>query len=125
MRPDVVVIVTPITKHHPPFTQGVDHFPIQTLGPEPAIEALGITVLPGATRINVDRADIVVLKPLLDDPGNKLRAVVTADELWGSMLLYPFYGYLVIPFSDKTLLMSFNKANEYVDSFAFLGSRKL
>ena len=59
MRPDVVVEVTPVIEHPPSFTQGVDHFPIQTLGPEPAIEALGITVLPGATRINVDRADTV------------------------------------------------------------------
>src|ERR1035441_262974 len=82
--------MTPVIEHHASFTQGIDHFPIQTLGPEPAVEALGITVLPWATRINVDRADRVVLEPLLDDLGDKLRAVVTADELWGSMLLYAF-----------------------------------
>lgn len=49
--------MTPVIKDHPPFTQGVDHFPIQALGAEPAVEALAITVLPRATRIDIDRAD--------------------------------------------------------------------
>ena len=93
VRPDMIIIMSPVVDHHPSFAQCVDYFPIQALPPKPAVKTLRIAVLPWASRFNVDRLDPVILKPLLDNLGNKLRAVVTPNELWSSMLLNAFFQY--------------------------------
>ena len=52
--------MSPILEHDPAFAQGIERFPVQTLLSKPLIEALGIAVLPRASRLNVDRLDAVV-----------------------------------------------------------------
>ena len=87
VRSDMIVIMPPVVDHYPAFAQRVDEFPVKALPPEPAIEALCITILPRASRINVDGFNPVVLEPTLDDLGDKLRAVIAADKFGGALLL--------------------------------------
>ena len=61
------------------FLQGVEDLPVQELVAQPCVEALDVAVLPRRTRFDeggpgADRGD-----PLLDGPGDELRAVVGAD----------------------------------------------
>lgn len=47
MRPDRVVVTTPLFDDHLRRLQRVEDFPVEQLIPEPGIEALDKTVLPG------------------------------------------------------------------------------
>ena len=86
----VVVVVAPIGEDHSRLAQGVDQLSIKTLCPEATVEALGISVLPGATGINVESLDVVYPQPLLDDLGNELRPIVRAYVFRRPMLLDSF-----------------------------------
>jgi hypothetical protein len=44
------------------------------------VKTFDISILPPATRINIDRLDLVVAQPLLDFSGDKFGAIVTADK---------------------------------------------
>ena len=56
----VVVVIPPIGEDHPRLAQGVDQLSIKTLCPEAAIEALSISVLPGAAGIYVEGFDVIL-----------------------------------------------------------------
>lgn len=75
----MIVVVTPIMEEDARFAEGIDQFAIQALGPEAAIEALDISILPGASRIDVNGLDAFLREPALDGRGNELRSVVTAN----------------------------------------------
>ena len=85
MRANVVVVVAPVSEDDARFAQSVEHFAVEALDPEAAVETLGITILPGAARINVDRFDIVFTQPVLNRSGDELRSVVASDELGRSI----------------------------------------
>ena len=56
----VIVVVAPIGEDHSGFAQGVDQLPIKALGSEAAVEALGVSVLPGTTGIDVESLDVIL-----------------------------------------------------------------
>ena len=73
--------MTPIGNDDARFAEGVYEFPVQALGPEPAVEAFHIAVLPGTSRVDVEGLDFVSGQALLDGLGDELGAVVGADVL--------------------------------------------
>ena len=75
-----LIVLPPIVFHdHPGFRQCPQLFPIQTLIPEPAVEALYKTILPRAAGINVECLDLMLLQPLLHCLGNELGPIVRAQ----------------------------------------------
>ena len=68
------------------FLQRVQHLPIQELVAELGVEALAATVLPRASRRNVERFHVQPIQPLAQGGGDELRAVVGPYVLGRTML---------------------------------------
>ena len=69
---NMVVGVAPVSQDDAGFAQPVKQFAVTALDPERAGEALGIapaTVGPGATRIDVDRFDLVFTEAIAESLG--------------------------------------------------------
>jgi len=66
MRAFVVVKPEPLREDVFGFAERIDQLPIETLHAEATVEALDIPVLPGATWVDVDRADLGLLQPFTD-----------------------------------------------------------
>ena len=45
------------------------------------MEALNVAVLPGATRLNLERFDLILTEPSLDFTGDKRCAIIASDML--------------------------------------------
>ena len=68
----MVVGVAPVSKDDAGFAQRVKQFALKALDPERAVEALGIapaTAGPGATRIDIDRFDLVFTEAIAESLG--------------------------------------------------------
>jgi hypothetical protein len=78
VRPPVVVIVLPSRRELPRRGQTLELFGGQELIPQPAVKALDVAVLPGTARLDVERLDADLAKPLTQGVSDKLRAVVAA-----------------------------------------------
>ena len=68
----MVVGVAPVSKDDAGFAQRVKQFSLKALDPERAVEALGIapaTAGPGATRIDIDRFDLVFTEAIAESLG--------------------------------------------------------
>jgi hypothetical protein len=75
-----VVVLSPSFDDDLRLSQRVEDLPVQQLVPEPRVEALSISVLPGASRL-----DEGCLRPHRLDPGanvlgDELGAVIASDE---------------------------------------------
>jgi hypothetical protein len=81
MRTRVIVVMPVVFHHDTGFAQGPDLLPVEAFVPEPAVEAFHEPVLPGASRIDIDRLDLVLGQPTPDFVGDELRAVVAAQVL--------------------------------------------
>ena len=90
MRALLVVVFSPVREDHSRFAERVYQLPVQALLPEAAVEALGVSVLPWASGVDIERLDPVFFKPSLYGLGDELWAVVRADAFGGPMLAYRF-----------------------------------
>lgn len=91
MWPTVVILVPPLVDDCSGFGQAAEDFAVEALVSELVVKALDVTVLPGGTRLDVERLDLVLLEPVLDDIRNELRSVVAANVLRGAALAHhPF-----------------------------------
>ena len=88
MRPLPVVVVPPVREDQSRLAERAYQLAVQALLPEAAVEALGVSVLPGASGVDVEGLDPVFLEPSLDSLGDELGAVVGADAFGRSMLAY-------------------------------------
>lgn len=79
------VIHTLPVDHRPRVVGMVERLHVQALIAQFAVEALAVPVLPGAARLDVMRGGPLLLQPVLQLPGDELRAVVAANEPWGTM----------------------------------------
>src|SRR5271156_1271487 len=84
VRPPCVVLHSPLLDHDLCLLQRVKDLSIQAFIPQLPIEALAVTVLPGTTRLDIQRSRSHVPQPLPKFLGDELRTVVGPDVLWGS-----------------------------------------
>jgi hypothetical protein len=84
--PASIVVDAEVLDDDPRLAQGPELFAVEALVPLSAVKTLDETVLPGAGRVNVDGLDLLLRQPALEFLGDKLQAVVGADELRGPML---------------------------------------
>ena len=84
MRSKLVVLSTPPLNQSPGFFEGIEDLPVEKLVTEGPIEALDVSVLPGATRFDEKRVDFNAGEPLADNLRSKLGAIVGADILGNS-----------------------------------------
>ena len=62
------------------FGDGKEDFLIETLVSEAAMKTLDKSILPRAARLNVKRLNIRCLTPILNDLGDKFRAIIRANK---------------------------------------------
>lgn len=63
------------------FAQVKEQFPIEALVAQPGMEALDPAVLPGTSRLNIDRFYTMLAEPVLHDASDELAAVVAAQMI--------------------------------------------
>jgi hypothetical protein len=85
VRPEGVVFTAVVLDDHAGFGERPELLTVETFVTESAMEALHLAVLPRATRIDVDRLDLVLHEPCLDCLCEELTPVVASQEGWGSM----------------------------------------
>ena len=56
----MIVVVPPIGEDDSGLAQGVDQFTIQAFRSKAAVEALGVSILPGTTGIDVESLDVIL-----------------------------------------------------------------
>ena len=76
MWPDMIVMMPPLLQNDLRFFEGIERLSVQALIPQPPVEALVITVLPRAARLDVESFDTQLGKPCLDRFRGKLRSIV-------------------------------------------------
>ena len=79
MRANPVVFFQPELYDTPCIRHGIEQPSIQTAVPKHRIETFIGPVLPGTTRVNVMGAHLLVSQPVLQDPGDQFRPIVTLD----------------------------------------------
>jgi len=84
MRANLIELPAPVSDHHPAFPQGVEHLPTEAFPAELVVEALHVAVLPGTTRIDVERLDLRLLQPVSQEVGDKLRSVIGSNLMMKS-----------------------------------------
>ena len=85
--PEVIVFPSPVFEDDPGLRQCPELLPIQAFITEPGIEALDVSVLPWASRVDIEGLDAVISKPLAKLLFDELGAVIAADVLRGSVFL--------------------------------------
>jgi hypothetical protein len=68
-------------EHHPGLCHGLQDRPIQTFVVPGPVEALPVPVLPGTSRVDVERYHLVLRQPTPHRQRDELRPTITADEL--------------------------------------------
>src|SRR5262245_14894986 len=79
VRPDRVVLLLPLLAQHPRLQQAGELLALQQLIPQPAVERLGVAILPRCPRLDVQRPDARPRQPGPQRLGNQLRPVVAAQ----------------------------------------------
>jgi hypothetical protein len=79
MRADLVVMTPPIFDDDPGLLQGIEDLAIEQFIPKLRVEALAIAILPGAAGFDVGGLGPNSRDPILDGPGDELRAVIGPD----------------------------------------------
>ena len=80
MRTPRVVFFPPHFRLHLHFPQGVEDLQVQMLITYLRVETFDEAVLPGTTRVDVQRVRAAFRKPLLQHLRDEFRAVITADK---------------------------------------------
>ena len=76
MRPDVVVLFEPLVDHGLGLSCCCKPFCVEDFATQCSVKALIVSVLPWATRIDIDRLDAYFSEPVLEGLGCKLRTIV-------------------------------------------------
>ena len=82
----MVILPAPVFDDHACLGQGEQLLAIEAFVAQAGIEALSEAVLPRATRINVDRFNLLGCQPSPQLLLNELRSVVAADVFWRPVL---------------------------------------
>ena len=83
----VIVLGAPRLKDDLRFEQALKEFPVQTLATQLVVEALDVTVLPRATRLDIEGFDLRGGRPVLDGIRDELESVVT-PQMPGSAIAH-------------------------------------
>ena len=79
MWADVVVILPPGFDDCPSDSEGLKHMLVQAFVPDPAVQALGKTVLAGLAGGDVMPLDVMLLRPHQNRAAGQFGAVVADD----------------------------------------------
>src|SRR5580693_1307400 len=77
----MVVEAAPGFDDDPSFSGVLEPLAVQALVAKLAVEALDVSVLPGAAWSDERRTDVLISQPAHDGTGGELGAIVAADEL--------------------------------------------
>jgi len=77
----VVVVVLPGCRDRPGIAEAVEDLQVQALVTEATVKALGVAVLPGTARLDVERREANATESGTKLLGCELRTVVAADVL--------------------------------------------
>ena len=80
----MVVALPPLLDHDACFLHGWEFFAVQAFVSELAVEALDVTILPRASRLDVRRAYIDRFKEPTHSTCDEFRTIVASNELWNS-----------------------------------------
>ena len=94
MRANFIELPAPVSDHYSAFGQRVEHLPSEAFSAELVVEAFHVAVLPGTTRIDVERLDLRLLHPVSQEVGDKLRSVIGSNIVRGSMLRDELFHHL-------------------------------
>lgn len=78
----VVVIFSPGCGEFPCRYKALEYFGGQELVSQPAVEALGVPILPRAAWLDVQGFNRQLLRPLLNRSGDELGTIVAANVFW-------------------------------------------
>ena len=81
MRADIIVILSPGFDEMPSVSEALKHMLVQTFVPDPAVKALGKSVLSRLARRDVVPFDAMFLRPHKNGATGQLRAVVADDAM--------------------------------------------
>ncbi len=84
MRPQVVVLMTPVIDKETGFFEGTEPVLVEAVIAEGAVERLDEGVLDGLTGLDVIEVNLAPLSPEVKRLARELRAVVTGDGTRGS-----------------------------------------
>jgi hypothetical protein len=84
MRPQVVVLMTPVIDEQTGFFEGTEPVLVKAVIAEGAVEGLDEGVLDGLTGLDVVEVNLAPLGPEVKCLARELRAVVTGDGTRGS-----------------------------------------
>ncbi len=94
MGSEVVVDVAPVEVEDPCLEDGVEDLAIEELVAEPGVEALDEWVLPGAARLDLERAGAGEPTPIPNRAGDELRPVVHPDVVGRATLSFGLVQHL-------------------------------
>ena len=77
----MVVVVLPGCRDRPGIAEAVEDLQSQALVTEATVKALGVAVLPGTARLDVERRDADAAEPSTKLVGSELRSVIAADVI--------------------------------------------
>lgn len=86
MGPPGIVVDAEVLDDHPRLRERPELLAVQALIAEATVEGLHEAVLPGTGWLDIDRLDLLRRQLGLEFLGDKLRAIVGADELRGPVL---------------------------------------
>ncbi len=81
MRPDGVVSIAPLLDDDPGLLQAAEDLLIEAFVAQFSVEGLAVSVLPWATRLDVERLRSQPCEPASYDPGCHLRPIVRTNVL--------------------------------------------
>ena len=84
---DVIVLPSPVFDHRPGPGKSPELFAIQALFPKAGVEALQVSILPWASRLDLESLDPLFGEPAAESALDELRAVIAADVIGRSMAL--------------------------------------
>ena len=73
---DSIVLFAPVLDDNTGLCQREEPLLIQALITQAVMEAFHMTILPGTTRLNIQRFDFVLIEILPGNPGNKLWTII-------------------------------------------------
>ena len=79
VRPDVVVVASPAAEHEAQLREAGEDLPVEQFVAKPAVEGLGLGILPRRARFDEEDLGAQLADPLLDSSGDEFRSVVRAD----------------------------------------------
>jgi len=87
MRPYIVVLPSPVFDYYSSLGQSPELFSIEAFLSEARVEAHHVSVLPRASRLDVEGLDPLIGQPVAQPVLDELRTVVAADMFGSSMPL--------------------------------------